>query len=156
MTPADEIIEKIEASYAKIVRLYRSVPVNTLLEPTLSNGWSVKDLLGHLAMWEWRCAGLLEQAHHSDLPLKAEPDVDALNREAYQERQELEWEEVEQDFRQAHAVLLTNIRAMPAERLQTQFVQDSIAGETWHHYEEHLPALEAWHKQVATQKPRRR
>jgi hypothetical protein len=149
---ADSIIEKIESDYTVMVRLYRSVPVTYLLEPTLPNGWSDKDTLAHIAAWEWRCASLLGEVYDTDTPLKAEPDVDALNDEIYQERREWNWEEVEDDFRRAHQALLKAIRDMPLARLKDDIVQESIAEETWEHYEEHLPDLQRWHKQVVRNK----
>lgn len=145
---AEGLIEKIESSYARLIRLYRSVPVTELIEPALLNGWSVKDTLAHIAAWEWRCASLLNESHQSDLPLKAKPDVDALNRESYQERQKWSWEEVETDFRQAHQTLLEAVRTLPSDRVNDKIVQQSIAEETWEHYEEHLPELERWHKRI--------
>ncbi|MCK6629545.1 MAG: maleylpyruvate isomerase N-terminal domain-containing protein [Anaerolineae bacterium] len=147
-TTPEALIEKIEQGYTQLVRLYRSVPVTALLEPTLANGWSVKDVLSHIAAWEWRCASLLNESHQSDLPLKAMPDVEALNREFFQERQGWSWAEVEDDFRQAHQAMLAAIRAMPPARLTSKIVQQSIAEETWEHYTEHLPDLERWHKQT--------
>ena len=147
-TSPEAIIEKIEHSYAQLLRLYRSVPVTVLIEPILSNGWSVKDTLAHIAAWEWRCASLLGEAHQTDLPLKAIPDVDALNREYYEDRQEWDWDEVEVDFRQAHQAMLMAIRELPPERLKSTIVQQTIAEETWEHYAEHLPDLERWHKRV--------
>jgi len=147
-TTPDVIIEKIESSYANILRLYRSVPVAALIEPTLPNGWSVKDLLAHIAAWEWRCAFLLDEAHHTNAPLKAIPDVEALNREIYQERLEWSWTEAEVDFRNAHQALLKSIWDLPAERLNDPFIQQAIAEETWEHYAEHLPDLKRWHERV--------
>lgn len=144
----EAIIEKVENSYARIVRLYRSVPVTALIEPSMSNGWSVKDILTHIAAWERRCASLLNQSHQTDLPLRAKPDVAALNRETYLERQEWSWEEVETDFRQAHQILLEAIRTLPTGRLKDKIIQQSIAEETWEHYAEHLPELEQWHKRI--------
>jgi hypothetical protein len=144
----EAIIEKIENSYNELVRLYRSVPVTHLIESSLSNGWSVKDLLGHLAAWEWRCASLLEASHVTDGPLQANPDVAALNREIHKEREEWSWEEVEYDFRAAHRTLLEAIRQLPVERLNSKSVQAAIAEETWEHYAEHLPDLQRWHKHV--------
>lgn len=149
---AEAIIDKIESSYSQIVRLCHSVPVTELLEPVLSNGWSVKDTLAHLAAWEWRCVFLLREAYDTDTPFKASPDVEALNREIYQERQEWSWEEVENDFRGAHKALLTAIRGLPPQRLQAAIVQQSIAEETWEHYQEHLPDLERWHKRATRKK----
>jgi hypothetical protein len=147
-TSHEAIIEKIEKSYSELVRLYRSVPVTHLIESSLSNGWSVKDVLAHLAAWEWRCASLLEASHVTDGPLQADPDVAALNREIHKEREEWSWEEVEYDFRAAHQSLLEAIRQLPANRLSNKAVQEAIAGDTWEHYAEHLPDLERWHKQV--------
>jgi len=145
---AEAIIEEIERGYADIVRLYRGAPVTAVEQPGLPNGWSVKDLLAHIAAWEWRCASLLEASHDTDVPLQAEPDVDALNREIYQERREWGWEDVEYDFRAAHQALLDAIRQLPPERLDQDFVKQSIAAETWKHYIEHLPDLQRWHKSL--------
>ncbi|MDX1523861.1 MAG: maleylpyruvate isomerase N-terminal domain-containing protein, partial [Anaerolineae bacterium] len=114
---ASDLIEKIEQSYSQIVRLYRSVPVNALLEPSLANGWSVKDLLAHIAVWEWRCVALLEQSHESNMPLQAVPDVEALNEEIFQEHKERDWEDIDSGFREAHEALLKAIREFPAHRL---------------------------------------
>jgi hypothetical protein len=147
ITP-EAIIQKIESSYADIVRLYRSVPVTEIVKSSLPNDWSVKDTLAHLAAWEWRCAQLLEAAHRSDGPLQAEPDVDALNREIFEEHQEWSWEEVEYDFRAAHQTLLEAVRRLPPARLSSKFVQEMIAGETWEHYAEHLADLQRWHQRV--------
>ena len=142
------IIQRIEEGYNKIVRLYLSVPVTALLEPFFMNGWSVKDLLTHIAAWEWRCEGLLHQSHDSNVPLQAQPDIDALNEEIYQEHKEWSWTEVDHDFREAHIALLAALRALPVERLNDPVMQQAIAVETWEHYEEHLPQLEDWHRQA--------
>lgn len=143
-----EVLEKIEVGYNEIIRLYRSVPVTAVLESSLSNGWSVKDVLAHIAAWEWRCASLLEASHDTKALLKAQPDVDALNREFYEERKEWGWEEVEYDFRAAHQTLLDAIRQLPPQQLADEFVQRTIADETWEHYDEHLEDLRQWNQRL--------
>jgi hypothetical protein len=144
----EEILKKIEAGYDEIVRLYRSVPVTAVLEDNLSNGWSVKDLLAHVAAWEWRCASLLEASHNTKALLKAQPDVDALNREIHEERKDWGWEEVEYDFRAAHRTLLAAIQQLPPKQLNDEFVQQTIAEETWEHYAEHLDELRRWRRRI--------
>jgi hypothetical protein len=143
-----EIFDKIEIGYNEIIRLYRSVPVTAVLEDSLPNGWSVKDVLAHIAAWEWRCASLLEASHNTKALLKAQPDVEALNREIYEERKEWGWEEVEYDFRAAHQTLLEAIRQLPPQQLDDEFVQRTIADETWEHYDEHLADLRRWHQRL--------
>jgi hypothetical protein len=141
----DIVAEKIEDSYTDLMRLIRSMPVAKILEPALSSGRSAKDIVAHLAAWEWRCAFLLEQVDVSNAPLLAEPDIEALNQEVYEERKAWSWEEVEDDARSAHRALLKAIYALPAERIADPIVYDAIALETWHHYQKHLPELQAWH-----------
>jgi hypothetical protein len=147
-TSTESIINKIEQRYLEVRRLYQDVPLAALTEPSLPNGWSVKDTLAHLAAWDRRCAELLGVAHNSDVPLKAHPVVDALNLEIYQERRRWSWEEVEFDFREAYKELIEAIRSLPTNRLNDKFVQDSIAEETWEHYEQHLQPLREWHEQI--------
>lgn len=147
-TTAEDIIGKIQDTYAEILSLYRDVPLSNLLDSSLPNGWSVKDVLAHLAAWEARCASLLDEAHASDTPLKAMPDIEALNREFYEERRTWSWEEVESEFRAAHRNLLDAIQGLPRERLDDPFIRQSIAEETWEHYQEHLPDLRRWHEQA--------
>jgi hypothetical protein len=142
------IIQKIEQSRNQIIRLYRSVPVNEILEPTLASGWSVKKLLSHISAWEWRCAALLAEAHDTNGPLLAEPDVAALNEEIQQERESWSWEEVEKDFRLAHQTLLETLKEMPTARFNDKVVLRTIARDTWQEYERFLPDLQQWHQQI--------
>jgi hypothetical protein len=149
-TRVEDIIGKIQDTYSEIIWLYQSVPMTELLvEPALPNGWSVKDLLAHITAWELRFASLLEQAHDTNAPLKAMPEVDALNQEFYEERRAWTWEEVETEFRHAHKELLQEIEALPPARLHDPFVRESIAEETWLHYEEHLPDLRRWQQRIS-------
>ena len=150
-----DIIQKIEDSYHKIVKLYLSVPLSNRIEPSPVSGWSIKDILAHIAAWEWRCAGMLELAHETNMPFRANPDVDALNHEFFQDRHDLSWEEVENDFREAHAALLAAIRALPSERLNDEMIQKTIAEETWEHYEEHLVDLQQGHQRAMSSQLKR-
>ena len=146
------LTQKIENSHTRITRLYQDIPAAELEATIFSNGWSVKDTLAHVASWEWRCASLLEQLPDIDGPFKAKPDVEALNREFYQEYQDWSWVEVEAYFRQAHRALLEAIRQLPPERLENPLIQKVIARDTWEHYADHLPDLEDWHEQLIVEK----
>jgi hypothetical protein len=142
----DAITEKIEESYADLMRLIRSVPVAKIIEPgLLSNGRSAKDIITHVAAWEWRCAFLLEQAGTSNAPFRAEPDTTALNIEIYEERKSWSWEEVEDDARSAHRAVLRAMEALSPERVADPAVQGAIAEETWLHYQKHFKELQTWH-----------
>ena len=147
-TSAEAIIEDVECCYQTILDLCRDVPAEVLSAPTLPNGWSVKDTVTHIAAWDWRCAALLGESFNTDAPLKAHPDVDALNLEIFEERKNWSWDEVERDFQGAHQALVEAILALPPERLDDEVIQESIAEETCEHYGQHIPQLEQWRQQV--------
>lgn len=145
----EAIIKQVESCHETILELCRDVPEAALIAPSLPNGWSVKDTLAHIAAWDWRCAALLSESFDSNTPLKVHPDVDALNREIYEERQGWSWEEVDSDFRGAHRTLVHAIRELPPERLEDAVLRKSITEETCEHYQQHLPDLQAWRQQLA-------
>lgn len=140
-TTPEIIIEKINNNRSEIVGLYRSVPITALVLPLLPNEWSIKDVITHIAAWEWRCADLLKASHQTNGPLTASPDVDGLNREFYEGRRHWSWDRVEADFQQAHIALVEAIQQLPPERLHDPAVQQTIASDTWEHYAEHLPEM---------------
>lgn len=144
MNNAETIIQRIQAEQTEILRLYQHVPATSLQEAVLSNGWTAKDTLAHLAAWVWRCTALLTEARQSDGPLKAQPDVEGLNQEFYRERRNWEWKDVEIDFKRAHKALFNAIRQLPPERLHNPLIQQTIAQNTWEHYAKHLPNLKQW------------
>ena len=147
-TNTGAIIEDVKYCYDTILELCHGVPEEMLVAPTLPNGWSVKDTLAHIAAWDWRCAALLKESLHTNAPLKARPDVDALNREILEERRSWRWNEVVRDFQAAHQALVMAIQDLPPERLNDTVIQESIAEETCEHYGQHIPDLEQWRKQI--------
>jgi hypothetical protein len=144
---AEILINQVTDGFDRILRLSHAAPDYLRDKPALPNGWSIKDMVAHLAAWDWRCAAVLSEALNSDVPLTCKPDVQALNREIYQERQYWSWGEVENDFRAAHRILLQIIRSLPPDRLAHPVVKRTIIEETLEHYRQHMPDLETWHKQ---------
>ena len=123
-------------------------PPAALVKPALPEGWSVKDMVAHLAAWEWRCVSLLIAAYNTDWPLKARPDVEGLTREFYQERKEWRWAEAETDFRRAHRALIQTVEQLPPKRRENILVQQTIVKEALKHYLRHLPDLKRWHEKT--------
>ena len=148
MTTAEVIINEIEDDHNHILRLCQEMSNADLTAPMLPNGWSVKDTLAHIAAWDWRCAALLNESYDTNTPLKAHPDVDALNEEIYQERKHWRWAKVKRDFWEANQTLIEAIRSLPPERLQDDVIQQSISEETCEHYHQHIPDLKKWRKEI--------
>ena len=52
--PIDAIVSRIEAAHARFLHAIARLTDAQLQAPVLENGWSVKDVLAHLAFWDGR------------------------------------------------------------------------------------------------------
>lgn len=146
-----EISSKIKASHLQFVRLYHSVPVTKVIEPSLPSGESVKDILTKIAAWEEQGAqALMEMAAQIAPPtLAVERDAYVSSRAFYEERKSWDWEEVELDFRAAHDALLEAIQGLSPDMLNCEPIQETIGRHSWQLYEYYLPDLKRWHQQIS-------
>ena len=85
--------------------------------------------------------------------------MDALNAQFYQENKSLPLDEVLSDFRTTYQQILNIVQAMPEEDLisphrfawsQGEPLWQSIAGDTYEHYQEHIEQIQQW---LASTKP---
>ncbi|RME82332.1 MAG: ClbS/DfsB family four-helix bundle protein [Caldilineae bacterium] len=147
----EELLEKIETARREFDRLYQALPVHALEGPDLANGWSVKDLLGHIAAWEEYLIARLTGREKGPI---TDAEVDARNEATYRERKDWEWEEVETNARETFAELLAFLRTLPPERLDDPGVGQLIAVNTYEHYAEHRPMLARWARRWQHQRRR--
>lgn len=128
------------------------IPEKEMEEPLLHDGWSVKDVLGHLAFWEETVPLRFETGRAGREP---EPmgDMDALNARVLADFRRLSLDEVRRREQAAYRRLLDMVADATSDELfkPGYFVGTGehpflswIAGNTWGHYEEHLPEINAW------------
>jgi hypothetical protein len=103
-------------------------------------GWSVKDLLGHLAAWMAEAACQLERVRegtYEDQSL----DVDAMNAEFYEANKDLPVGVVRAELHAARTRMLTELDALSEVTTDAEewFVESGVK-----HYGEHLPQLTDW------------
>lgn len=156
-----ELLRRIDESRHRLDDL-----ISTLSEPELTEpgdqGWSIKDHLAHLATWEDSLAALLE-GRDRDAAIGLPPatmetgshDVDWINLRLFERHHRLPLPQVLDSYRAAHAHVLAALnRLSDADLLRPYaFFQPSaddqrpvlgwIDGNTWEHYDEHLPWITA-------------
>ncbi|MCB0175388.1 MAG: ClbS/DfsB family four-helix bundle protein [Anaerolineae bacterium] len=127
VSESEPVIEKITHDFLKLLQIYHATPVETLQACSQDGEWAIKDTFAVVSAWVWRCAALLEAAHISNGPLLAEPDVDGLNQEFYNNRQNWTCIDVEVDFCKSHQALLAVLKQLPPERLADKAILETIA-----------------------------
>jgi hypothetical protein len=146
------LLAKISAGRDEFETTLARVPEQETQTPILHDGWSVQDVLGHLVFWEESVVSRLNILRAGQRP---DPvvDIDALNAQILADFHRLPLDEVRRREREAYRQILAMVESATDEELfepgyfsgtnDNPFIA-WIAGNTWGHYEEHLPELQAW------------
>lgn len=138
----------------------------------LPNGWTVADLVGHLAAWQRVTIARLEAARRGGEPVLPDwlegddpdaDDVDPVNARIHARTRNRPWDEVRREWRAGFERVIELGEALPADDLETPgrypWLGDHpllavLEGTRAHHREDHLGPLRAWIRQRAEDPPR--
>jgi uncharacterized protein (TIGR03083 family) len=157
MTKA-ELLAKIRAERERFEATLAEVDEARMTEPGVVSGWSVKDILAHIAVWEGRMVGWLAEISRGEVPEALAPgqtwdDLDQLNEQTYLENRDRPLAEVLAEFAASFRRASDAVEAAPEEMLldpdrypwrEGQPVWHMVAANTFWHYSEHGASIRAW------------
>jgi len=123
-TTKGELLEEIHAEREKLDRFLATMTPEQMIQPGAIEGWSVKDVLAHLAEWEvlllvWYNAG----RRGENPPLPAEgygwEQMDDLNQKIYEKYRDWSLDEVLAYYRKSYQQTLEAVQAMTEDELFT-------------------------------------
>lgn len=155
-----DILARIEKGWKGLNDYVQTLTETQLTAPTDAAGWTVKDHLMHLAVWEDGVQALLSgQDRAARMGLDADTwnshDYDRMNAVIQQQYQSEPLASVQQKRQTIHERLVQQIESMSDDDLHKPFrhyqtdstheypIFDTILGNTDGHYDEHRPWMEA-------------
>jgi hypothetical protein len=151
------ILNEMRTSYAALEEILTTLDKTQYFNEGVIPGWSIKDMLAHIASWHHRLLAWLDAAVRNQEPTISGPDsveeMDALNAQFYQENKSRSLDEVLADFRTTHQQIIDIVQAMPEEEMmsphrfawsQGKPLWQVIAGDTYEHYREHITQIQEW------------
>ena len=151
------ILDEMSTSYAALEEILASLDKMQFFTERVIPGWSIKDMLAHIASWHHRLLKWLEAAVQNEEPAISGPDnveeMDKLNAQFYQENKSRSLDEVLADFRISYQHIFDIVQAMPEEDLisphrfawsKGEPLWQAIAGDTYEHYREHIQQIQEW------------
>jgi len=140
-----ETIDKIGQSRKSITELLERMSPSKFLLPAEENGWTVKDILFHLVVWEKRMIRWIDMLQKGEEPEIRDPnftwaDIDRLNQITYDEHKDLLPEEALHAFLSLESQVLERVRGIEPHQYNKEYF-DIIAANTFLHYDEHVPAI---------------
>jgi uncharacterized protein (TIGR03083 family) len=154
-----ELLARIERSWGELDQLVRDTDAARLTAPGPDGGWSVKDHLAHLAVWEGRLLAFVEGRTMADYFGVSREEIrqigtDGLNAIVDRRNRGRPLREVLAEWRAVHARLVPVLAGLDLARPVASPDNPSevapllgsgvLDGNTYEHYEEHL----GWIKEI--------
>jgi hypothetical protein len=122
------------------------------------DGWTGKDLLGHIAFWASKAAHDLQavaEGRPGDVETAGgEKTVDEWNERERKARAGKSLSDIREEWLQSFQDAMGALAAFPADRLSENVkgatVLARFAGDTYEHYHEHVEQLSAWRRELET------
>lgn len=155
----ENLLRRMELSWNELQTYLASLTAEQLTRPTDAAGWTAKDHIIHLAMWEKAGLALLEGKSKREsmnvTPETWEQGDDAINAVIQQRYHAMPLDEVMQTLRQNHERMLKKLDTMteadlllPYRHYQPDSIEErpiiwSAIGDTILHYRDHMPWIAA-------------
>ncbi len=155
----EDLLRQINSSWNELQTFVGAQTEEHLTHPTDAAGWTAKDHLIHLAMWEKAALAMVEgksKREAMDIPedVWAQGEDDPINAVLQQRYHDMPLKEVVQILQQNHDALMKKLDSMSEADLMLPFnhyqPQSSdthpllqwMPGETYRHYKDHLTWIE--------------
>jgi hypothetical protein len=155
-----ELLTRITTGYAELDGIIAPLNEAQLNGAGVNGDWSIKDTIAHIAAWQQSALARMRSAVQHETPaahtLQDESDIggiDARNARFYEENKDRSPADILADFRSSYHGIVALIPTMNDSDLfeEQQFawmkgsaLWELIAGDTYEHYDEHLPSIRDW------------
>lgn len=155
----EELVEALENERENFLDTIDGLPDEALEEPGVMEGWTIKDLLTHLTLWEAELIKLLWQAKQGQKPSSAHftnMNIDELNARWKEEMQDRALERVMADFHSIRNQTIRRVEAFSEKDLndsnrypwlKNRPLWEWIAGDSFEHEAEHRQQILSWRKE---------
>ena len=147
-----QVLSLIDEGHARLDAALGRISRERMVAPGVDGEWSAKDIMAHLAWSEREMVGVLRQRAMVGSALWG-LSQDERNAAVYAENRDRSLDDVLDEAQRVFVALRAEIaRLSDAEMADPTLIADMpgvltpwqlLAGNTWRHYEEHLPALQA-------------
>ena len=152
-----EILKTIKEQHTQLLAALEGIPEETIVKRPVVGWWTIKDLLGHIAMWEQVAIQFIAEYKQDGLPkmLGANDDaaIDAINKREAAIRRDWSRARVRAELDAAHRDLRAAIetlsdadwaKQLPAPWGQGDNLEKLIAINSYQHNPEHIEQIKQW------------
>jgi len=148
-----QVLKKLEQTWASFKESYTGLTDEQLIEPGITEDWSVKDILAHVSWWEEEALKYLPQILQGGRPPRYSVlygGIDAFNAQMTEQKRALTLSEVCSRLEETHLQLVEFVRSVSEEQFtsETRF-RRRLRLDTYSHYPIHTRAIREWRERSA-------
>jgi hypothetical protein len=143
-----QLLSRIDRGWLEFKNSYSGLSESQLLEPGVTDAWSIRDVIAHVTTWEEEALAHLPVILEGGRPPRYSVvygGIDAFNNLVMERKRDLSLAEVQRQQQESHARLLHLVERAPEDRLtrQTRF-RRRLRLDTYGHYAVHAAAICNW------------
>jgi deoxyribonuclease-4 len=150
MSKAD-FLDRLDADRRRLLATLEGMQPARMTAACAIGDWSVKDLLGHMAGWEWEAVHAVGQVLAGERPALLDIEsFDAFNAAQVALRRDRSLDDVLGELHQARQELVQALDQLSDDQLEETSAFPALNGHSlrglldWHHDRHHQPELQAW------------
>ena len=152
----DELLEKIKQTHADFVTALADLPEEVMTKRPVIDWWTLKDLLGHIAMWQQIAIRFIAEYKQGGCPkplgLADDAAIDAYNKRGVELRRDLSLAKVRAEFDAAYRDLVAAVESLRDEDLikilpepwKNRTLEYLIKINSYTHTPEHTEQIKLW------------
>lgn len=145
---------RLDRAWAALLESYAGLSDAELLEPGVTGGWSVRDIVAHVTWWEEEALRHLPVVLSGGTPPRyaaAYGGIDAFNARMTAERRDWPLERVWQWRDEVHRRLIAFLETVPEASLSAKTrARRRLRLDTYGHYPKHTQAIRRWRERRGT------
>ena len=143
-----DLLGRLERAWEALLESYRGLSDAALLEPGVTGGWSVRDIIAHVTWWEEEALRHVPVILAGGTPPRYATTyggIDAFNARMTAQRRDRSLGEVLRQRDEVHRRLLAFIASVPEDRLSGKTrARRRLRLDTYGHYPKHTLAIRRW------------
>jgi hypothetical protein len=148
-----QLLTRLETAWTAFTASYAGLSDIQLSEPGVTNGWSVRDIIAHVTIWEEEALKHLPHIMEGGRPPRYSVTyggIDAFNAQMVARRKEIPLTDILRHQDDTHQRLIALIRTLPEEHITRETrVRRRIRLDSYSHYPIHTKAILEWREQRA-------
>ena len=147
-----QLLKKLEQAWTSFKESYAGLSAEQLVEPGVTEDWSVKDILAHVSWWNEEALKHLPHTLQGIRPPRYKDlygGIDAFNAQMTEQKRVLTLSEVQKQLDETHLRLVEYLQSVPEEQIaSTPRFARRLRLDTYSHYPIHAQAIRKWRERT--------